>query len=60
MENEFDGKGIYHWMDGKRYEGSFKAGKMHGYGTFTSPGGVKYEGNFADDQKNGYGVVTYT
>jgi len=42
--DKFDGdKGLYHWLDGDEYEGSWKEGERHGIGIFRSANGtVKY------------------
>ena len=42
-----------------RYEGPFKAGKMHGKGTYHYASGQKYVGEFVDNQKQGHGVHTW-
>ena len=34
VEDHFQGKGIYRWPDGQRYEGGFFASDKHGEGTF--------------------------
>lgn len=40
--NNFDGKGIFKWRDGRIYEGDWKNGKMHGYGIYIWPDGNQY------------------
>jgi len=45
--------------NGDKYEGEFRGGLFHGYGTLYSRNGDKYEGSFRDDVKNGRGVMTY-
>jgi len=52
------GKGKYVFADGRKYEGEFKDGKMHGHGVFTCAG-HRYEGEFKDSYKNGYGAYTF-
>ena len=39
-----DGKGIFTWPDGRRYEGDYLVDKKHGYGVFEWPDGRKYRG----------------
>ena len=34
VNDHFQGKGTYRWNKGHKYEGSFFAGKKHGFGTF--------------------------
>jgi hypothetical protein len=30
-----EGRGIYTWKDGRKYEGEYKLDKKHGYGIYT-------------------------
>ena len=30
-----EGKGLFEWLDGRKYEGEYSDDKKHGYGTFT-------------------------
>ena len=39
-----EGKGIFIWKDGKRYEGEYKKGSKHGFGVMRWADGRKYEG----------------
>jgi len=39
-----DGKGIFSWPDGRKYEGGYVNDKKEGYGVFNWPDGRKYEG----------------
>jgi peptide/nickel transport system permease protein len=42
FENKINGRGIYEWPDGRRYEGSWLNGKQHGVGIYhTSKGEAK-------------------
>lgn len=63
-----DGKGIYLWADGRRYEGEWKKGNYHGIGTaYHSNNKVQHEGLWANgvfhgvplsgDCKNGSGKL---
>jgi hypothetical protein len=45
--------------NGDRYEGEFRNGLFHGWGTYTYQKGDRYEGQFANDMKNGKGTYTY-
>lgn len=44
---------------GDRYEGEWKGGRRHGYGTETWINGVKYEGEWRDGKRQGFGKVHY-
>ena len=41
-----NGKGIFWWPDGKKYEGDFVADEFQGQGIKTWPNGKRYEGQF--------------
>lgn len=51
-----DGVGIFFGRDHSKYEGQFKADKMHGKGRKIYANGEYYVGDFANDMANGYGV----
>ena len=34
------GYGVYHWSDGRKYEGYWKDGRQHGEGKYILPNGV--------------------
>ena len=34
MNNKMEGRGVFTWPDGKRYEGEYKNDKKSGYGKF--------------------------
>lgn len=38
------GKGVFTWLDGRRYEGEYYDDKKHGKGVFTWPDGKRYNG----------------
>lgn len=38
------GKGVFSWLDGRRYEGEYENDKKHGKGIFVWPNGSKYDG----------------
>ena len=52
-----EGKGIFLWPDGRKYEGEFKNDKKNGYGEFTSSDGKKYKGEWKDGKQNGEGEL---
>lgn len=41
------------------YEGEWKDGKKHGFGTIVYKDGARYEGNFQNGYKHGKGVIIY-
>ena len=45
-----NGKGVYTYGNGYKYEGEWKDGKRHGQGTFTHPDGRKYVGEWKDGE----------
>ena len=47
---ELEGKGIYYYNDGSRYEGDFKNGKKDGEGIIYYADGTKEIGEFSDDE----------
>ena len=51
------GKGIFTWPDGRKYEGEFINDKKEGYGTFYWPDGKIYKGNWKDGQQDGEGEI---
>ena len=44
-------------MNGKHYEGLWRADIRHGQGKIFSPSGLRYEGEFEYGKKNGTGLV---
>ena len=45
------------WPDGRRYQGEFMEGEMHGFGEHTFPSGEKYTGQFSDNLREGEGTL---
>ena len=41
-----EGRGIFTWKDGSRYEGDYKNNRKHGKGKYLSVDGKEYEGNW--------------
>ena len=39
MNNKMEGKGVFSWSDGRKYEGDYKDDKKHGNGIFEWPDG---------------------
>ena len=50
-----NGKGVFTWADGRRYEGEFKDDKREGYGEHFWPDGTKYKGNWVNGFQEGKG-----
>jgi len=54
-----DGIGVWQYNDGRRYEGSFIAGRPGGDGTVYLPSGSAFSGKFKYGQYDGQGDVVY-
>lgn len=54
-----NGKGVYEYSSGARYEGEFVNGELHGYGIFYYTNGNRYEGYWEGNYKNGEGKMFY-
>ena len=52
-------KGKREWDDGSSYEGEFKYGEPHGWGTFRWADGAIYIGEFRDGLRSGHGQQTF-
>ena len=50
-----DGKGIFTWHDGRKYEGEYKEDKKEGFGIFEWPNGKKYKGYWRNGKQDGEG-----
>ena len=51
-----DGKGVYNYQGGEKYDGMFVRGLKEGKGIFTWSDGLKWDGNFKNDQLDGQGT----
>lgn len=59
--NLFNGKGIYYYLDGERYEGDWINGKKTGIGKlFSCYNKLKYSGQFENDMLHGKGIYFYS
>ncbi|MCB0705950.1 MAG: caspase family protein [Saprospiraceae bacterium] len=54
-----DGKGIYVYPDGSRYEGEFYKGEPEGLGTVVYQNGDRYEGEWMSNTPHGQGIMYY-
>ena len=52
-----DGKGVFSWPDGRKYEGEYLENRKHGYGEFQWPDGSCYKGYWRDDKQHGRGIL---
>lgn len=50
-----DGRGVYCWPDGRRYEGQYLKDRKHGFGVYSWADGRKYEGMWEDGRQHGEG-----
>jgi hypothetical protein len=54
-----NGKGIFKFNDGRKFEGEYKEGKRNGKGIFIGANGDKFQGEYKDDNRNGKGILNY-
>ena len=54
-----EGKGIYFYTNGCKYEGYFKNDKKNGFGIFYYNNGDRYEGNFEEGNYEGKGIFYF-
>jgi len=54
-----NGKGIYLYSNGEKYEGQFKNGKRHGRGRLNFPDSSKYIGQFKNGKRHGQGILNF-
>ena len=57
-QGNMQGKGVYTWADGSKYDGEYKDNKKHGKGIDTWANGSKYDGEYKDGQRHGLGKLT--
>jgi hypothetical protein len=50
-----NGKGIYSWKDGRKYEGDYKDDKKEGFGIYVWADGRRYEGGWKNGKQHGEG-----
>ena len=49
--------GVFRWISGERYEGSYVQDKRSGQGSYYWANGEKYEGEWENDQRSGIGTL---
>lgn len=55
---EISGHGVKTWSDGRRYEGEWLIGEMHGQGNWISSNGNEtYTGTFMNNKREGFGTL---
>ncbi|HHS95156.1 MAG TPA: peptidase C14 caspase catalytic subunit p20, partial [Phaeodactylibacter sp.] len=52
-----NGEGVFAYADGSRYEGQFKNGKLHGFGTRYLANGDKHVGSYYNNFPHGSGTL---
>lgn len=52
------GHGIFHWADGRTYEGQYNNDEKHGEGKFTWPNGRVYDGSWNNGKLHGKGLYS--
>lgn len=52
QDGKCHGKGIYHFVNGDKYDGEWYKGVRHGYGVHIAKDGKMYKGNWADDKRS--------
>ncbi len=59
MDDERQGKGVFRWASGDRYEGDFVKNYRTGKGHYTWADGMDYEGDFVNNVRTGEGKVLW-
>ena len=54
--SKMQGKGVFTWEDGRRYEGEYFNDLKHGKGKYSWPDGRVYDGSWVDGLMDGFGV----
>jgi V8-like Glu-specific endopeptidase len=56
-DNQINGTGIMHYVDGRFAEGYWENGKMHGFGRIIYSNGDHYEGEWSEGKRHGKGKL---
>ena len=59
IDGKKEGKGIYIYNSGEKYEGEYKNNLRNGFGIYTYRNGYKYNGQWKDDKKHGKGILYF-
>lgn len=54
-----NGNGKFNWYDGKKYQGSFLNGELHGNGSIEYPGGQVVIGEWNNGESVGVDKITH-
>lgn len=54
-----NGKGVFTFKDGSKYEGNFQSNKFNGYGIMNFSNGDRYRGQWKNHGRNGKGELTF-
>eukprot|EP00808_Paulinella_micropora_P003421 g29939.t1 len=57
--NEKDGKGVFTYENGDKYEGDWRKGKKSGHGVYSFSNGDRYEGSFKNNNMHGKGTMLF-
>jgi len=60
IDDKINGKGLFTFDVGIKYEGYWKDGNPHGRGVYTYANGDNYDGEFKNGVKNGKGLYTFS
>ena len=61
MNGSKEGEGVYYYMNGNTYKGSWKKDKKHGYGEYKYYlTGERYEGEWINGDKKGQGTFEFS
>ena len=51
MDDKKEGHGVFTWPDNRQYDGQWKNGKQHGFGTYHSSKGEIKHGEWAEGKR---------
>lgn len=54
-----EGRGIFETAEGEVYDGEFKDGKFHGWGSYTWVQKERYSGEWIEGSQTGFGIQTW-